>query len=290
VASAAHKTLPLPSLVEVTNLANGRTLIVRVNDRGPFVDGRVIDMSKAAAEELGFVAAGVTRVRVRYVGQASAPPEPRQYQALNDTLRQQMPKPSMPRPGLPKLQFKFSAPPLQLAEVPPVPVPLAAPLPSVTPSFNFARAEAVKSVAPPVPPAAEAAPNAELARAEAITQAPLTPVAPATLPEPALADVDSLLNEAAPTAQAAQAATSAVSAVGSYQLQAGVFASRLNAEALASRLGDVGASNVEPFERNGQTLYRVVVRGFTNPTAAAAARTQAAAMGAPDARVIAGVL
>lgn len=68
--SAAHATLPLPSLVEVTNLANGKTLIVRVNDRGPFVDGRIIDLSKEAAAELGFVAAGVTKVRVRYVGRA----------------------------------------------------------------------------------------------------------------------------------------------------------------------------------------------------------------------------
>ena len=71
--SAAHKTLPLPSLVEVTNLANGKKLIVRVNDRGPFVDGRIIDMSKEAAAELGFVTAGVTRVRVRYIGRASDP-------------------------------------------------------------------------------------------------------------------------------------------------------------------------------------------------------------------------
>src|SRR3569832_2286466 len=71
--SAAHTTLPLPSLVEVTNLSNGRTLMVRVNDRGPFVDGRVIDLSKEAAAELGFVAAGVTKVRVRYVGRAPDP-------------------------------------------------------------------------------------------------------------------------------------------------------------------------------------------------------------------------
>ena len=79
--SAAHKTLPLPSLAEVTNLANGRKLIVRINDRGPFVDGRIIDLSREAAAELGFVAAGVTRVRVRYVGQAPDPSEPFQIQA-----------------------------------------------------------------------------------------------------------------------------------------------------------------------------------------------------------------
>jgi rare lipoprotein A len=68
--TAAHKTLPLPCMAEVTNLANGRTVVVRVNDRGPFVDGRVIDLSRAAAKELGFLSTGVTRVRVRYLGRA----------------------------------------------------------------------------------------------------------------------------------------------------------------------------------------------------------------------------
>jgi len=66
--SGAHKTLPLPSVVEVTNLETGEKLRVRLNDRGPFVDGRIIDLSRAAAERLGFDRQGVTRVRVRYVG------------------------------------------------------------------------------------------------------------------------------------------------------------------------------------------------------------------------------
>lgn len=72
--SAAHKTLPLPSLVEVTNLENGRKATLRINDRGPFVEGRIIDLSKAAAEELGMLRAGVARVRVRYVGPAIIEP------------------------------------------------------------------------------------------------------------------------------------------------------------------------------------------------------------------------
>lgn len=67
--SAAHKTLPLPTLAEVENLENGKTIVVRVNDRGPFRDNRVIDLSHAAADALGFTAKGTTRVRVRYVGE-----------------------------------------------------------------------------------------------------------------------------------------------------------------------------------------------------------------------------
>jgi rare lipoprotein A len=68
LATAAHRTLPLPCIVEVTNLANGRTARLRVNDRGPFTRGRILDVSRKGAEELGFK--GVARVRVRYVGPA----------------------------------------------------------------------------------------------------------------------------------------------------------------------------------------------------------------------------
>lgn len=66
--TAAHKTLPLPSIVEVTDLDTGKKIRVRVNDRGPFVDGRIIDLSKGAAKKLGTYQRGVARVRVRYIG------------------------------------------------------------------------------------------------------------------------------------------------------------------------------------------------------------------------------
>ena len=68
--SGAHTTLPLPSIVEVTNLENNRTLQIRVNDRGPFKNGAVIDVSQEAARQLGFEQQGTARVRVRYVGPA----------------------------------------------------------------------------------------------------------------------------------------------------------------------------------------------------------------------------
>lgn len=68
--TAAHPTLPIPSLVQVTNLENGREVIVRVNDRGPFVGERLIDLSRGAARVLGFVDAGHARVHVRYLGPA----------------------------------------------------------------------------------------------------------------------------------------------------------------------------------------------------------------------------
>lgn len=68
--TAAHKTLPLPGLVEVTNLTNGRRVVLRVNDRGPFVDDRIIDLSRRAADALDMRGRGVAEVRVRYLGRA----------------------------------------------------------------------------------------------------------------------------------------------------------------------------------------------------------------------------
>ena len=65
--TAAHKTLPLPSYVRVTNLENGRSIVLRVNDRGPFVNGRIIDVSQRASQLLGFNGNGTARVRVRVI-------------------------------------------------------------------------------------------------------------------------------------------------------------------------------------------------------------------------------
>lgn len=62
--TAAHRTLPMPSIVRVTNLDNGRSIVVRVNDRGPFAHGRIIDMSRRSAQLLGFVRNGTAKVRV----------------------------------------------------------------------------------------------------------------------------------------------------------------------------------------------------------------------------------
>lgn len=67
LATAAHKSLPLPTYVEVTNLDNGRKMIVKVNDRGPFHDGRIIDLSYAAAIKLGVDKTGTARIDVRAI-------------------------------------------------------------------------------------------------------------------------------------------------------------------------------------------------------------------------------
>jgi rare lipoprotein A len=72
--TAAHPTLPMPSYVYVTNLRNGRTVMVRVNDRGPYKPGRIVDLSRRTAQILGFESQGTTQVRVRFAGPAPLDP------------------------------------------------------------------------------------------------------------------------------------------------------------------------------------------------------------------------
>jgi rare lipoprotein A len=90
--TAAHPTLPMPSYARVTNLSNGKSLIVRVNDRGPYHGNRLIDVSNKAAELLEFKSTGVARVRVEYVGRA--PLEGSDDRQLVATLRTGAPAPA----------------------------------------------------------------------------------------------------------------------------------------------------------------------------------------------------
>lgn len=90
--TAAHPTLQLPSVVRVTNLDNGKSLVLRVNDRGPFIKNRLIDLSRAAARELGFEEQGLAKVHVQYLGVAELdgqpirPGEEREYASLTCEL------------------------------------------------------------------------------------------------------------------------------------------------------------------------------------------------------------
>jgi rare lipoprotein A len=90
--SAAHPTLPMPCYARVTNLANGKSLIVRVNDRGPYHGNRLIDVSHKAADLLEFRGNGVARVRVEYAGRA--PLEGSDDRVLMATLRTGAPAPA----------------------------------------------------------------------------------------------------------------------------------------------------------------------------------------------------
>ena len=89
--SAAHKTLPLGTYVKAVNLENNKQIVVRINDRGPFVKGRIIDFSYAAAEEIGLVGPGVVRVKIvalgRQVGEIESPSGSQPVVEINDLRR-----------------------------------------------------------------------------------------------------------------------------------------------------------------------------------------------------------
>lgn len=156
--SAAHPTLPLPSIVRVTNLANGRSLDVRVNDRGPFVDDRLIDLSQAAARRLGFEQAGLTPVRVKFLaladarGRPPAPPGPATVVARRES--DLLPPVRMPLPPR-------TYPPVTAQ---PAPAPQALPAPAQQRPRPLVRAPVLADAAPPPEPAAPPAPPPQPAR------------------------------------------------------------------------------------------------------------------------------
>ena len=96
--TAAHKTLPLNSMLHVTNLENGRTLMVRLNDRGPFIGDRIIDLSEAAAKALGTQGKGLGKVRVQYAGPADPMAAKRGVPAPQPQYREEPQHVEAPRP------------------------------------------------------------------------------------------------------------------------------------------------------------------------------------------------
>ena len=90
--TAAHRTLPLPSIVRVTNLENGRSLVLRVNDRGPFAKNRIIDISKRGAQLLGFQNKGTAKVRVEIMAEESKDLKQAILNKTETKLAQQLPE------------------------------------------------------------------------------------------------------------------------------------------------------------------------------------------------------
>lgn len=232
--SAAHTTLPLPSMVEVTNLENGRSLVVRVNDRGPFVGGRIIDLSQAAARELGYERQGTTRVRVRYVGPAPL--------------------------GGPQAGVRYAK------ASPPAFGPAAGPRPADEDVFRDAAPAPAFASTQLSSPAAAPAPLAP--RPLPVSVSTLTPLPPARP-----ADSHGLQIEVRPPGEA-------------YRIQAGAFSDEARARRAAQALSAEGVARIEPYDRQGQTVYRVLIPGPTDEAEAYALRDKVAASGFSDARVV----
>src|SRR5271166_1011539 len=126
--TAAHHTLPMPSIVQVTNLDNGRTLQLRVNDRGPFARGRIIDVSRRASQLLGFETSGAAPVRVKIMKEESIQVAEAPSVAKVAAASAVEPTPSAP----PSAPISTVSSPRVVAELPPLPekvrvVPLASP-------------------------------------------------------------------------------------------------------------------------------------------------------------------
>jgi rare lipoprotein A len=128
--TAAHRTLPMPVNVRVTNLDNGKSLVVRVNDRGPYAKGRIIDVSEAAAKLLGFYKQGTARVRVTYIARSTGPdgaPLPSDTPPDIASAVPAAPSPKVDTQKLAVVAGTAVAPPTQVAALPqPVPDPVPA--------------------------------------------------------------------------------------------------------------------------------------------------------------------
>jgi len=182
--TAAHKTLPLPSYVRVTNLANHRSIVVRVNDRGPYAADRVIDLSVRTAQLLGFYGHGLAKVKVDYVGRA--PLAGSDDAKLAATLREGTPETSPVRlaSNKPFAPAYFDARPLnEIATKAPTP-----------PDRPYRLGEGARDVPGQIEPnGAASTPTMELAaatrpqRVETVTRGSLEPPEPAVSPVSAYA-------------------------------------------------------------------------------------------------------
>jgi rare lipoprotein A len=211
--SAAHRTMPMPSYARVTNLNNGHSLIVRVNDRGPFHGNRVIDLSQRASNMLDFRGRGLARVRVDYIGRA--PLEGSDDRMLLATLRTDgsaAPRPSMSGSGTMIASASPAAQPAAATQSASAPAPVPAPVQQAeapaqeAPRGLFQLASATSAPAPQTQAAESAITMASApmpqSRPAGINAAPQTTVvARATRDAPQVA-APSVTVVAAPTVQA----------------------------------------------------------------------------------------
>jgi rare lipoprotein A len=248
--SAAHKTLPLPSLVRVTNLENGRSMVIRVNDRGPFAPGRIIDLSRRSAQLLGTDRSGLARVRVQILGDES--------RAIADAMTRGRPEPVMVASAA-AASTASDAVPVQVRPD----VPNAAPRASV--AVQALPLPASGSAATPAPPVA-VAPAPSGVMAEASAGAVARQVAALTPPQPNVTTVPVVPTE--------------------IYVQAGAFQNVQNAIRLSGQLATIGRATVSPKPIRGQTLYRVRFGPFLTVDEADQTLNRVIQAGFADARVI----
>jgi rare lipoprotein A len=253
--TAAHQTLPMPSLVRVTNLENGRSVVLRVNDRGPFARGRIIDVSRRSAQLLGFEGQGTARVRVEILADESRSLKAAMLRggpAASETqVAAAMPRASIASDALPPPAGARASTGTAVAALPP---PSATLPPAETTTATSGRNKGkivqqpvARPAAPVVAQPAQPAPAAAPARGQTATSrvapaAPVTEVAALPVPQQPSATAMVTVNPVQPT---------------SLFIQAGAFSNYDNAYRMSVRLSRYGHAKVTTVNGGGQQLYRV---------------------------------
>jgi peptidoglycan lytic transglycosylase len=284
--TAAHTTLPMPSIVQVTNLQNGRSLELRVNDRGPFVGERLIDVSRRAAQLLGFERQGTTLVRVKVLKDES-------IEAANEAMRNsgQIVVASAPAAAaavvMPAPRVEYRSP----AVVPPA-VRHAAARPRVTapiePPSPPQIAMAPRVTPPPQPPAAPPPRIASVApsRFALISPAEAAELPPARAPtrEPQfIADPKPVTRTPSSSPRIAAASSARP---GQIFIQAGAFSMRINAQRVQSHIARLGSVEVTAASVNGVEMYRVRLGPLRSEKEAGQLLARVVDSGYPGARIV----
>lgn len=247
--TAAHRTLPMPSLVRVTNLDNGKSVVVRVNDRGPFANNRVIDLSQRAAELLGFANLGTAKVRVdimeiesRAIADAAkrrgyvAPPRGQVQVAAKEQEFTMPPAEMQPGEGIAETAKIDAVESVPLEPAPKPIVAAASPTPS-KPTVSHAGPIKVTTLAPRAP--------TPLVREPKITSIPGHQVDGRFYPAPKVTQRKVKPNQ-------------------KIYIQAGAFAQKENAANLKQSLTKYAKASVSEIKVKGKKLYRVRLGPLTN--------------------------
>jgi rare lipoprotein A len=275
---AAHKTLPLPSVVRVTNLENGRSLIVRINDRGPFVRGRIIDMSKRAAELLGMTNKGTAMVHVRLLPEESRRAARDAGASGKDLMACGSPPPKA-SPSIP-VSVETLAPVEGVAVAMPAPETAKFPQPAPQPQASATQVAAAGNQPPAAPP-----PYGAMTVVAAKGPGPVTHSAPAPVAAPAAARPEKIDVAALPTREEVEVRP--VKIRPTIFIQAGAFREYVNANRLRARLTTLGHPvNVSQVYVTNQPFFRVRLGPLPTVEDADIALGRVVTLGYPEARIV----
>jgi rare lipoprotein A len=247
--TAAHRTLQMPSVVRVTNLDNGRSTTVRINDRGPYARNRILDVSRATAEELGMIRNGTAHIRIDQLAAESM--------AVKDVALAGG-GPSEQLAAITRVESgQGAAPATAVAQAPPPP-----PTPPAQPP--------VRQLSPPPPPA-----PAPPRPADQIVWA--TPPSPSPSVPPG-----QTLRASGPTI-----ASLSAHPPGGYYVQAGAFSTMTNAERQRGLIASYGTTEISQGMSGGREVFRVRLGPYTTSDAAGIVADRLKRSGYGDARVVA---